>query len=202
MSPLRRGAWALAWLLGGCAVDLWVGEPTQTEGSSGTTTASDGETTIAPPGTDTGTSTTSEPGPDTSEGGTTLAVDEGTSTGPLAEESTSTGPATEAGSTTTAEISCAGLGMLDCIEVPYCLWYGAPEAGECALSPCENPEHDCWGIGLGDCESLLACAWVGTPEMGECAPIECVPCEILGVDQCQETPTCTWNEGEMACLPA
>ena len=201
MSPRRRGPWVLAWLLGGCGVDLWVGEPASTESSSTTTATSDGGTTLAP-SSDTGTSTTTGPEPGTSDGGTTLAVDEGTSTGPIAEEGTSTGPVAETGSTTAAEIPCPGLGMLDCIEIPYCLWYGTPEAGECAPSPCENPRHDCWGLGLGDCESFLACAWVGEPELGECAPIECVPCEILGVDQCLETPTCTWNEGEMFCLPA
>jgi hypothetical protein len=201
--PARCIAVVLPWLLGGCAVDLWVGDPAGTEGSEGTTSAaSDGGTTIAPPSPDTGTSTTGpEPPSTTTDAGTTVALDEGTSsTGPIAEESTSTG--IEAGSTTTVEIPCPGLGMLDCNELGYCLWYGTAEMGECAPSPCEDPRHDCWGLGLDDCGSLFACAWVAVPEPGECAPIECVPCEILGGDQCMETPTCMWNEGEMFCLPA
>jgi hypothetical protein len=192
----------LPWLLGGCAVDLWVGDPADTETSEATTTASDGGTTMTPPSTDTGTSTTG-PVPDTTDAGTTVAVDEGTSsTGPTLEEGTSTGPTEEAGSTTTTEIPCEGLGINDCNELEYCLWYGLPEEGECAPSPCANPKHDCFFFGFEACEAAFACAWVGDPEMGECGPIECVPCEVLGGDQCMKTPTCTWDEGEMFCLPA
>lgn len=206
MSPAWRCTWALPWLLGGCAVDLWVGDPAGTGASDSAMASSDGGTTSVPPSSDTGTSTTTGPEPGltstTTDGGTTDALDEGTSsTGPVAEEDSSTGPVEE-GTTTSEELPCAGLGMLDCNELGYCLWYGGGEAGECAPNPCENPRHECWSLPLEDCEAAFACAWVGDIETGECGPIECVPCEILGADQCMETPTCTWNEGEMFCLPA
>jgi hypothetical protein len=207
VSSARRGAWALSWLvLGGCAVDLWVGDPAGTGGSEATTAASD-DTTTTPPSTETGTTTSGpEPGTTeagTTEAGTTVALDEGTSsTGPTVEEGTTSDPDAEGGSTTAAEIPCPGLGMLDCNELGYCLWYGTPKKGECAPNPCENPLHDCWSLGFEECEAAFACAWVGEAELGECGPIECVPCEVLGLDQCTKTPTCTWNEGEMFCLPA
>ena len=41
--------------------------------------------------------------------------------------------------------------------------------------------------------------WTGDPELGECAPIECVSCEILGMEQCVETPTCEWLVGKEIC---
>ena len=193
----RRCAWALPWLLGGCAVDLWVGDRAGAESSGGTTAAgeAEGSTTIVPPADDTSVSTTTGPG---------LEEEGSPTTGPVEEEgpSSSTGPVEEEGSMTSGELACEGLGMLDCNELEYCLWYGDGEGAGCLPSPCANPKHDCWAFGLEACEAAFACAWVATEEPGECAPIECVPCELLTADQCAEAPTCTWDEGEVFCFPA
>jgi hypothetical protein len=199
VSLTRCGAWVLPWLLGGCAVDLWVGDATQDAGGQASTTSETGGTTALPPTTN-GPDPSSTSGLETAEG-TTLALEEGTSTGPLAEESSSTGPVAEESAATMGEIVCEGLGMLDCNELRYCLWYGTPKMGDCAPSPCENPRDDCWGLMVEGCQDLFACAFVGDPETGECAPIECVPCEVLGADQCAKTPTCVWNRAEMFCVP-
>lgn len=203
MSPARRtAAWlASAWLLGGCAVDLWVGEPTSTTGDG--TASTDEGTSSDPLATDAGTSTTGSEPHATTDGETTVAPDDGTSsTGSIVEEGTSTGPVEEGTATTDAEMPCRGLGMEACNELEACLWYGTPKTGECAPSPCESLEHECFRLPLGDCEAAFACAWVGEGELGECAPIECAPCELLGLEQCSETPTCVWDEGEMFCFPA
>lgn len=199
MSCSRRGAWALvgpcAWLLGGCAIDLLVGEaPSGNEASTSSSTA---DPTAAP--SSTGSTMQETDAPATTESGTTTH-DEGTSTGPIME-GTSTGPTLE-GTSTTGEIDCNGLGFADCTELPHCLWYGSPKVGECAPSPCEDLRHECFSLPYEDCQAAFPCAWVGEPEVGECGPIECVPCEVLGNDQCMETPTCVWDEGEMFCLPA
>jgi hypothetical protein len=160
--------------------------------SNGDASTSDLPTTAA-------TSSSSSEGDPGTTSGTTLALDEGTtSTGP-AEDSTTTEPPAEEG-TTFVEIPCDGLGVSDCGELDYCLWY--PEPGECADNPCFNPRHECLTLGFEECMGAPACAWVGDPELGECGPIECVPCEVLGLDQCVMTPTCTWNEMEMFCIPA
>lgn len=202
MSTTR--SWALACLLGcGCAVDLLVEDGTGPAQASTSTASDDGTgTTLAPASSEsTGTSAAEEPA--TTDDATTLALDEGTSTtteSPTTEGTTES-PATE-GTTTAGEIPCPGLGLLDCTELPYCLWYGTPRMGECALSPCENPRHDCFTLPFEDCQAVFACAWVGEPGMGDCAPIECVPCELLGAEQCMETPTCEWSELEALCLPA
>lgn len=193
----RAPALLIGWLVGGCAVDLWVGEP------AGTTTGSTGATldpSTTTPASAGSTGTTGAPGGGTSEAGTTTAADEGTTTGIVAEGTSSTGAAE--GSTTVVEVHCEGLGMLDCNELGYCLWYGTPEVGECLLSPCEDLLHDCWELPMRDCQALAPCIWVTVTEPPACSPIECVPCELLELGQCTETPTCTWNEGEMACLPA
>jgi hypothetical protein len=203
MSPPR--AWVLACLVGcGCAVDLLVDDgtgPAQASSSSG----DDMGTTLAPSSSE-GPGTSDDHEPVTTDDGTTVALDEGTSTGtstegPATEGTTTEGITTE-GTTTAGEIPCPGLGYLDCSELPHCSWYGTPKMGECALSPCENPRHDCWTLPFGDCEAVFACAWVGEPRVGDCAPIECVPCELLGAEQCMEVPTCEWSELEELCLPA
>lgn len=193
MSRASSWIWLLPGLLGGCAVDLLVGP---SSGSDETTASSStGDTTAAPPLTDGSTGTTAQPG---TTDGTTVALDDGTSTGSTTEGS-STGPATEG--TTAAEIPCPGLGFRDCNDLPYCLWYGTPKAGECALSPCENLRNECFALPFLDCQEAFPCAWEGEPRLGDCAPIECVPCELLGLEQCVETPTCVWNELEVFCFP-
>lgn len=175
----------------GCGVNLLVGETEATVGDG--TSTGELETTGAGPVSSTGHDSTGAHGDGTSTGA------EHTSTGQDVEGTTSTGEAAE-GSTTSVEIPCSELGFNDCNELSYCLWYGLPEEGGCEPNPCENPMHDCWELPMGDCEALLACAWVGEPETGECAPIECVPCEILSLDQCEETPTCEWLPVKEICV--
>ncbi len=179
-------------LVSGCAVDLLVGgEPSGTTGSQAT---EEGDSTTAPPGT---TETVAESSTGIDEPGTSTGiVDPSTTTG---EENTSTGEMAEG--TTTGEVSCEGLPFGDCNEIPYCLWYGEPEAGECAFSPCEMKGHECFELAFEACVDALPCAWVGEPKMGECGPLECVPCEVLTIPECEETPTCFFDEMEMACLP-
>lgn len=198
MSPPR--AWVLTGLLGcGCAVDLLVDDGT---GPVQASSSSDGDTGITPaPSSSEGTGTSAAEQPATTDDGTTVALDEGTSTGTSTEGPATEGTATE-GTTTAGEIPCPGLGYLDCSELPHCLWYGTPKMGECAPSPCENPRHDCWMLPFEDCQATFPCAWVGKPRVGDCAPIECVPCELLGAEQCMEIPTCEWSELEELCLPA
>ena len=188
-----RGLLLVGVLLGipGCGVDLLVGPPAAGTDDGGSTGEPGTTTTIPEPATD-GTTTSDDDGTSTGhEVGTTTEHGEGTTS------EGATGPGEEG--TTAADIPCPGLGFADCNDLGYCLWYGPAEMGECALSPCEDPEHDCWGLPMGDCEGVLACAWTGDPELGECAPIECVSCEILGMEQCVETPTCEWLVGKEIC---
>ncbi|MCA9709963.1 MAG: hypothetical protein KDK70_29255 [Myxococcales bacterium] len=197
----RLGRACRAWpclLLGGCGVDLLVGGAETSAGGGSSSGSEPPGTTTMPPATDDA-ADTSTGNPTTTVGETTTGLDE-TTTGPQ-EGTSSTGPTTES---STGEISCEGLGFLDCNDVPFCLWYGDPELGECALSPCEqDPPHECFAIRTYElCVDAPSCAWAGTPEVGECAPIECVACEILELAQCMETPTCVWNEMEMFCDPA
>jgi len=197
----RAGA---AWLLSagvllssGCAVDLLVGGAMET-GTTGTA-ATDDEGTTAEAAADTSTGpAASSTGAEASDTSTGSHAD--TTAGETAGPTTTTGATEE--STTTGPLGCEGLGFADCNEVGHCLWYDDPELGECLLSPCEMPLHQCWELPFGDCNELLACAWVGEPDTGECGPIECVPCELLNPDQCEEAPTCAYDGMERVCLPA
>ncbi|MCH9681685.1 MAG: hypothetical protein K0V04_09650 [Deltaproteobacteria bacterium] len=173
-----------------CGVDLLVGGAETGSSSSGTVPppSDDTTTTAAPPPADSSGTTGTNP---TTTGASTTSD---STTGPL-QEDTSTGM--EEG--TTGPLSCDGLGFGDCNEISYCLWYGERANGECALSPCEDKRNQCWGLlEQGPCVEELACAWSGDP--GECSPIECAPCEVLTELQCEETPTCFWQDLKEFCL--
>lgn len=196
-----RGVFGSGWVLlacigswfggGGCGVDLLVGQTQMGTTAAGSSTGPL-ETTASPPigATDDGTST-GEPGTTSTVDTTEGEVPEGTS------GTTTTGPLEEG---TTGDVACPGLSFPECSEIAYCLWFGTRERGECALSPCEDPGNECLELPLGACERLLPCAWVGDPKLGECAAIECVPCEILSIDQCMEVSTCEWLEVMEVCV--
>ncbi len=186
-------SWMVVLVVGtwGCGVDLLVGGAETGPASSSTTGPPVAETTTT--------------GPDAADSSGTTSVSPGTTGTTTSGGTTTTGPVDEVtstgmGDTTTGPISCDGLGFRDCIEISFCLWYGEPGNGECALSPCEDKGNDCWAlVEEGPCGEAPACAWFGKP--GECAPLECAPCEVLTELECNETPTCMWADIKEFCFP-